>query len=314
MTEESTKINYKRDYRDNLFKKAFSKPEDLLSLYNAISGRNYSNPDDIEITTLDDVIFIERKNDISFLVDCSMNLYEHQSSYNPNMPIRGLFYFARVYANYVEKNDLHLFGTQLLKLPTPQYCVFYNGSDEMEDYRELKLSDSFQHPAKGGCIEITAKMYNINYGRNKELLAACKRLEEYSYVVDRIKKAIVGRSGEEREVAIYAAIDDCIKSDKLKDILIKDREEVKSMLLSVYDEEKLRELDIRDAEARGEIRGEEKSQIRAVYKMHKDFNIPIQAACKSIGISYEAYQTACNNHPELFQTSDNKKATPVTRR
>lgn len=307
MTEESTKRNYRRDYRDNLFKKAFSKPEDLLSLYNAISGRNYSNPDDIEITTLDDVIFIGIKNDISFLVDCSMNLYEHQSTYNPNMPIRGLFYFARLYADYVEQHDLNLYGEQRLKLPTPQYCVFYNGSDEMEDYRELKLSDSFQHPVKGGggCIEITAKMYNINYGRNKELLAACNRLEEYSYVVNRLTKSILGKSGEEREIAIYAAIDDCIKNDKLKDVLIKDREEVKEMLLSVYDAEKQRKLDIRDAE--------ERSQVKAVYQVHKDFNIPIQAACKSIGISYEAYQTACHNYPELFQTSDNKKATPVTR-
>ena len=110
-----------------------------------------------------------------------MNLYEHQSSYNPNMPLRGLIYFAQLYNIYTEKRKLNLFSSTLQKIPTPQYIVFYNGLKNEPDRKILKLSDAFMN--SGGCLECSALMVNINYGHNRELMEKCRRLEEYALFI-----------------------------------------------------------------------------------------------------------------------------------
>ncbi|MDY3795845.1 MAG: hypothetical protein SOZ81_03925, partial [Agathobacter sp.] len=115
----------------------FRDKEYLLELYNAINRTNYSNSDDLEITTLEDVIFMSMKNDKSFIISSTMNLYEHQSTANPNMPIRGLLYFAQLYDEYIKLHDLDVYGRKLVKLPTPQYIVFYNGKEEIPDDQTL---------------------------------------------------------------------------------------------------------------------------------------------------------------------------------
>ena len=120
-------IRGNRKYKDSLFRMVFQKKSDLLELYNAINGTEYTNPDELEINTLENVLYITKKNDVSFIIDCTMNLYEHQSSYNPNMPLRGLVYFSKQYNKYVEQRKLNLFSTALQKIPTPKFVVFYNG-------------------------------------------------------------------------------------------------------------------------------------------------------------------------------------------
>ena len=120
-------IRGNRKYKDSLFRMVFRKKSDLLELYNAINGTEYTNPNELEINTLENVLYITKKNDVSFIIDCTMNLYEHQSSYNPNMPLRGLVYFSKQYNKYVEQRKLNLFSTALQKIPTPKFVVFYNG-------------------------------------------------------------------------------------------------------------------------------------------------------------------------------------------
>ena len=93
--QKKENVTVNREHKDRLFKIIFQEKSDLLCLYNAINGTTYDNPDDLTITTMEDVIYISMKNDVSFLVDCRMNLYEHQSTYNPNMPLRGMFYFSK---------------------------------------------------------------------------------------------------------------------------------------------------------------------------------------------------------------------------
>ncbi len=78
-------------YKDRLFTFIFGSPENkawTLSLFNAVNGSNYDDPDDIEINTIKEVLYLTMHNDVSFLIDGQMNLYEQQSSYNPNMPLR----------------------------------------------------------------------------------------------------------------------------------------------------------------------------------------------------------------------------------
>ena len=224
-----------KEYKDRLFKFIFKDKEKLLSLYNALNSSHYTNPDDIEITTLEDVIYCKMKNDISFIIDDRLSLFEHQSTYNPNMPLRGFLYFAKHFEKYIAKNEVDIYGSTLIELPTPKFVVFYNGTGMTEDRKILRLTDSFTTNKEKSCMELEAIVLNINYGKNKKLMESCRSLMEYSYFVQKVKDY---SKKHERDIAIELAVDECIKENILKEILIKNRAEVVDMLLTEYDEEK----------------------------------------------------------------------------
>ena len=230
--QESVTIN--RSYKDRLFKIIFEDKKELLSLYNALTGKNYQNPDELEINTIDDVIYMHLKNDMSFILDDWQNLFEQQSTFNPNQPLRGFFYFADLYkVKYFGKK---IYSTRLLKIPTPQYIVFYNGTTSMPDRKELRLSDAFQQPTVQPDIEVVAHMLNINYGHNKELMERCQKLKEYAQFIDIIRHYLRENKQWSNEQAISKAIDDCIKNNILCDILQKERLRVMASILSEFDE------------------------------------------------------------------------------
>lgn len=223
-----------RKYKDTVFQRAFVKKKDLLDLYNAVNGTDYQNEEELVINTLQDAVYMYMKNDVSFIVDCRMNLYEHQSTVNPNMPLRGLLYFSKLYETYVELHEIDVYSSTLQKLPTPRYIVFYNGTKEEVDKRVFRLSEAFENGE--GCLECEATVLNINYGHNHELLEKCKRLEEYSRFV-----AIVRHHSAENsvdfETAIMNAIEECIAKGILKDILEKQKAEVVSLVLTTFNRE-----------------------------------------------------------------------------
>ena len=230
--QESVSIN--RTYKDRLFKIIFEDKKELLSLYNALTGKNYQNPDELEINTIDDVIYMHLKNDMSFILDDWQNLFEQQSTFNPNQPLRGFFYFADLYNfKYFGKK---IYSTRLLKIPTPQYIVFYNGTTNMPDRKELRLSDAFQQPTEQPDIEVVAHMLNINYGHNKELMERCRKLKEYAQFIDIIRHYLRENKQWSNEQAISKAIDDCIQNNILRDILQKERLRVMASILSEFDE------------------------------------------------------------------------------
>ena len=240
MKTENQDIRGNRNHKDALFRMVFSKKEDLLDLYNAVRGTAYQNVEDLEVNTLENVLYMAMKNDISFMIDCTMNLYEHQSSYNPNMPLRGLMYFVQLYSKYADQRKLNLYSSTIQKIPTPQFVVFYNGMKEEPDRQILKLSDAFQ--SEGGCIECEATMLNINLGRNMELMEKCRRLEEYATFVSTVRKYT--QSGDlELGEAIRQAMDECIEKGILSDILTNQRAEVKD-------------------EVRAEVKDEVKAEVR----------------------------------------------------
>lgn len=230
--QESVTIN--RTYKDRLFKIIFEGKKELLSLYNALTGKNYQNPDELEINTIDDVIYMHLKNDMPFILDDWQNLFEQQSTFNPNQPLRGFFYFADLYkVKYFGKK---IYSTRLLKIPTPQYIVFYNGTTSMPDRKELRLSDAFQQPTAQPDIEVVAHMLNINYGHNKELMERCQKLKEYAQFIDIIRHYLRENKQWSNEQAISKAIDDCIQNNILRDILQKERLRVMASILSEFDE------------------------------------------------------------------------------
>ena len=223
----------KRKYKDSLFRFVFREPQEILQLYNAINHTNYANPDDLVITTMEDVIYIGMKNDLSFLIANELNLYEHQSTLNKNMPLRGLLYLAKMYESYIETHKLNRYQKHLIKLPFPRFIIFYNGEDNIEEEVYLRLSDAFDNQGEEPAVDCVAKIVNINYGRNQELMAGCKRLHDYSYLVECVRRYL--QKGFGHKEAVIRATDECIDKGILEDILVKHRSEVVDMFLTTFD-------------------------------------------------------------------------------
>ena len=220
-----------RSYKDTLFRMLFQEKEALLSLYNAVGQTDYKDASQLEIVTLENAIYMNMKNDLAFLINLELNLYEHQSTWNPNMPLRDLFYVAKEYEQLIRKETLY--SSRLVKLPVPRFLVFCNG--RMPDQAEkivLKLSDSFEK--RTGEPEL-----NINAGCNETLMNACRLLKEYSLYVARVRSYA---SQMDMNAAVNQAVEECISEGILEDFLLKSRAEVVAMSIFEYDEEREREL------------------------------------------------------------------------
>lgn len=215
----------------------FGNRKAALELYNAINHSNYQNPEQLEITTIEGAIYMGVKNDLSFLIDSVMNLYEAQSTRNPNMPLRGLIYFARVYQGYVEKRELDIYSGSRIKIPLPQYIVFYNGLQEEPDRREYRLSDAFERKQDSYCLECVATVLNINTGHNRQLMENCSLLWQYAFFVSKVR-LYLERYPENLEGAVDMAVEECIEEDILADFLKKQRGEVKDVILTEYNAER----------------------------------------------------------------------------
>ena len=294
-TDVSVPGSFNRQYQDRLFKAIFGREEHkdwLLSLYNALNGSSYTDPSAIEINTIEGIIYVTMKNDISFLIDSQLNLYEQQSSYNPNMPLRGLMYFAELYQKHLTKQDRDLFTTALVKIPTPNFVVFYNGSRDMPDVTKLRLSEAFEIPAENGDFEWTATMLNINAGRNKTLLQKCKPLYHYSCYVDRVKTNV--RSGMTKENAVSEAVNFAIQNDFLDGYFKIQKAEVLNMSLTEFDQEAYdrhrfnegKEAGIAEGIEKGIAEGERKTSLQNA-RNFKYRNIPVDIIAECTGLSVE---------------------------
>ena len=223
----------KRNYKDSLFRMLFKEKENLLSLYNALNRTTYTDVDKLEITTLENAVYMNYKNDISFVFDYELMLYEHQSSVNPNMSFRDLIYVTKVLQTIVK--DENLYGQALIKLPTPRFVVFYNGTDEQPKQQILRLSDAFQKKQEFSELELCVTVYNINWGNNQELMNACHTLKEYAQYVAQVRTYAKEMPFPE---AVEKAVDYCIKNGILSEFLSKNRAEAVEMSIFEYDEEK----------------------------------------------------------------------------
>ena len=236
-------IKPQREYKDRLFKAIFGRDTEeskrwRLDLYNALNNTNYTDPDALEVNTIENVIYITMKNDVSFLVDSEMNLYEQQSTHNPNMPLRGLMYFSQLYQVYLTKMNRSLLSSKLVRIPTPKFIVFYNGNEDEESRWEMKLSDAFMNEDKSGDFEWTADIININPKCNEPLQKNCKALYDYIRYVYRIKDN--RKSGMDKKAAVEEAMNWAIRERLLGGFFKEQKEEVTAMSLTEYDEEEFK--------------------------------------------------------------------------
>ena len=223
-----------RIYKDRLFKFVFNDKEKLLSLYNALNHSDYKDADALEINTLEDFIYMGMKNDLSFILDSDMCLYEHQSTFNPNMPLRGLFYFADLLQQFVTEKGYNIYSSNLLTLPNPRFVVFYNGDDTIPERSILKLSDAFENKEKSGCLEVEALMLDVNVGKNMELMQSCGYLQDYTTFVGKVKE--YKKQYSNLDVAIDEAINYCMEHDIMKELLAKHKAEVARLIFREFDE------------------------------------------------------------------------------
>ena len=251
-----------RKVKDRLFCYIFEHDRKaLLQLYNALNHSDYQDEQLLQVVTLDNVVYMSMHNDMAFLLIGTLNLYEHQSTLCPNLPLRFLLYIAAEYEGLVTKAGENIYGRTLVRLPAPQCVVFYNGDDETEEEQYLRLTDAFaeeQGIKTASCLELSVRVLNINYGRNRQLMTDCKRLEEYSRFVDCIKKYC--RDGFSTDQAVENAVVYCIEHGILDDILLPFRAEVKKMLLTEYNERKYMKMFRKEAREEGLKEGREEGR------------------------------------------------------
>jgi len=244
-------LNINRNHKDSVFSKLFSDPVILRELYSAIEGVDIPQDAVIKINTLSEALFMKQINDLSFTIDDKIVvLIEHQSTINENIPLRILMYIARVYEKIIEKKNIY--HRKLLKIPTPEFIVLYNGKDEYPDHQELRLSESFKEnrykqKRNNNPLELTVQVYNINQGRNPMLLNRSRNLNAYSLFIGKIKEYSEHLTLDE---SVQSAVTYCIEHNILKEFLVNHGSEVTSMLFYDFSVEEI-------AEIRGDERYEE---------------------------------------------------------
>ena len=276
MNNVSLPVN--RIYKDRLYKMIFNDKSELLKLYNAINGTHYDDPALLTITTLDNAIYMTMENDLSFIIDMRLALYEQQSTVNPNLPLRFLMYITDIYSAYTK--DMNIYGSKKVQIPLPSFVIFYNGVKSQPDRTEFLLSELFHPTTDQPALELKAVMLNINKGHNQELMNACHTLRDYSEYVARIRTYSAEMPLTD---AVEKAITECIHENILRDFLLKNRAEAKAMSIYEYDEEKT----LRMFREEGYEDGERNGKIQATIEMCLEFNLSSDAIVQKLMTKFQ---------------------------
>lgn len=254
----------KHTYKDGLFRKLFNNKSALLNLYSALSGRNYPKDTPIRIVTLDEVLFGDLKNDLAFIIEERLIiLVEHQSSINPNMPFRMLCYLAKEYEKEVYSNAVY--SKTLVKIPTPELYVFYNGRDDLPLKQELKLSDAFSEKRDTIYVEVFVQVINVNYEKGARLLKECRLLKEYSILIYKIRQHY--RKSGDLKTSIAFGVQECIKEGVLASFLKRNGGDVMSFLYQALSREECEAIREEDGYARGLADGRQEGHFEALEKL-----------------------------------------------
>lgn len=262
-----TQMTPARDYKSRMFTMIFSDKKNLLELYNAVSGKNYDDPELLTVNTLENAIYMSMRNDVSFLIDSMLSLYEHQSTYNPNMALRFLFYLADVYSPMV--SGMNLYGTAVAPIPSPNFIVFYNGKQERPDHEVMYLSDSYMIKPEDISLEMKVHVLNINIGHNEKLLEASRTLHDYSEYIRRIREYVKTMSVEN---AVDRTIDECIREGILREFLERNRAEAKAVSIYEYNEEEHMRMEREDYFERGRLAGINEEQMNTARERQRADN------------------------------------------
>ncbi|MGN0959087.1 MAG: Rpn family recombination-promoting nuclease/putative transposase [Selenomonas bovis] len=277
----------KRNYKDSLFRHIFNHKARLRNLYEALSGRKV-NASDIRINTLRGTFFNGVKNDISFQIKGRLVvLIEQQSSWNPNMPLRFLWYLAKLYRRQVPRDmQYHI---KLVPLETPEFYVLYNGREKEPPYQVLRLEDAFEEtPVGDSLLRLDVPCYNVNATPGNELLEKCYELRSYSVFVAKVRE---GRdSGMTLDDAIIAAIHYCINQDLMADYFKENESEVLDMVSTKWDWNEALRVAKEDAAEMAREEGMEKGRWTTLAELVHDGILSIKDAAKKAGMTEEKFR------------------------
>ena len=278
-----------RKYKDSVFVDLFSEDEkakeNFLSLYNALHGTKLTATAQLKNVRLDQVLYMTFYNDVSYLIDNKIIvLVEHQSTINPNMPLRCLEYISRLYETLFESKEKY--SCKLLNIPTPEFYVFYNGDETYPSDKTLKLSDAFIEKTVKPNLELTVKIININQQNHHPLLKNCKTMYEYTIFVETVRRW----KKTDPQNGFQKAIEECIANDILRDYLKRKTKEVLNMLLAEYDYET--DIAVQRAEEReiafaeGISQGVYQNKLETAKNL-AEMGFTVEAIAKATGLSCE---------------------------
>ena len=246
-----------REYKSDVFSMLMEDKANALEVYNALNGSDYTDPEEVELVQLEKGVSLSIRNDASYIIDMNFNFYEHQSTYNRNMPLRSMIYFVNALDDWLKENEHDLFSRKRIMIPTPHFVVFYNGTEKRPEYEEMRLSQSFYHQMAEPEIELVCKAYNINPQNNQELKSKSAVLDGYTYFVEKV------RDNQKKKMSLREAIDDaiedCIRNHVLEDFFRKRKDEVRKVTHLDYTWEKreklIRKEEYEDGKAAGIAEG-----------------------------------------------------------
>ncbi|MDR1728772.1 MAG: hypothetical protein LBT74_12760 [Acidobacteriota bacterium] len=225
-----------RKYKDSVFSRLFSDPDVLRELYAALEGVPVPDGTPVTVNTMENVLFMGRVNDVSFqLGDRLVVVVEHQSSLNPNMPLRALMYIARLYEKVIDGRKIY--STSTVRVPSPEFFVLYNGKDPCPDEKVLRLSDAFADtagllPPGPPALDLAVKVLNINRGHNAKRLRKSRVLSQYSAFIAKVRDG--EKAGLPAAEAIKRAVQWCVRHDILRQFLEANSSEVTNMLITEW--------------------------------------------------------------------------------
>ena len=246
-------ISADQKYKDTIFRRLFKEKSEALSLYNALNDTKYADPNELEIVTLENAIYMNVKNDLAFLLDSTLNMYEHQSTY------------------------------------APKFVVFYNGMEKRPEKEILKLSDLYEISSDTPQLELQVLVLNINNGYNEELKAQCKTLREYMLYIDKVR-CFRTEKKLSLEEAVNQAITECLKEGVLTDFLNKNRREIVGISIFEYDEERELELLKKDQFEYGMEKGMERGIRFTLIGLVQDGLLTVHEAAKRAKMSLEEFE------------------------
>ena len=283
---------HNRRYKDSVFVDFFSEDRtakaNFLALYNALHGTDYQSTAILKNIRLKQVLYMSFANDVSYLVDNKIIvLAEHQSTINPNMPIRCLEYIARLYEQFYKSKEKY--SRKQLAIPTPEFYVFYNGKEPYRGDSLLKLSDSFTQTHDEYALELSVKVVNINYDKASEILKRCKPLKQYSLFVDAVRRNIA----VDKEHGFEKAIKECIQNDILREYLQRKSKEVLNMLIGEYDYDTDIAVQREESFDMGRLEGSLQAKLETA-RLMKQANCEIPFIAKMTGLTQAEVESICN--------------------
>ena len=283
---------HNRRYKDSVFVDFFSEDRtakaNFLALYNALHGTDYQSTAILKNIRLKQVLYMSFANDVSYLVDNKIIvLAEHQSTINPNMPIRCLEYIARLYEQFYKSKEKY--SRKQLAIPTPEFYVFYNGKEPYRGDSLLKLSDSFTQTHDEYALELSVKVVNINYDKTNEILKLCKPLKQYSLFVDAVRRNIA----VDKEHGFEKAIKECIQNDILREYLQRKSKEVLNMLIGEYDYDTDIAVQREESFDMGRLEGSLQAKLETA-RLMKQANCEIPFIEKMTGLTQAEVESICN--------------------